>query len=207
MNEPNNLRHLADETLVRLAQEGDQVAFSVLIERQKPAAMRLALSVLRERCDAEDEVQNACWKAFQHLGGFQKEAKFSTWFHRIVLNQCLMRLRSQKRNRMVYMDDVVTAGETPARVELRDPQATPETAVAQREVSGVLRGEVRRMPPILRRVLELRDVQELPMADVAQELGISVPAAKSRLLRARQELRQKLERHTGRLGLATLTTT
>jgi RNA polymerase sigma-70 factor (ECF subfamily) len=67
-----------------------------------------------------------------------------------------------------------------------------------------LRGEIARIPPLLRNVFLLRDVQQLPMADVAEQLGISIAAAKSRLLRARLELRTRLERHEGRLGVATL---
>jgi len=200
-----NLAAVKDEDLVRLAQEGDQAAFSELIERQKSIGMKMALSILRDRCDAEDEVQNACWKAFEHIGQFNHEAKFSTWFNRIVVNQCLMRLRKQRRSRMVYLDDVLVGEESNTRLELRDERESPEELLGNEEVGDMLRDEVKRMPPLLRRVFELREMEERPMDDVADQLGISVPAAKSRLLRARQELRRKLDRHTGRLGRATLT--
>jgi len=194
-----------DEELVIAAQAGDHAAFAELIARHQANALKMAMSVLRDRCDAEDEVQNACWKAFEHIGQFQQEAKFSTWFNRIVVNQCLMRLRQQRRSRFVYLDDVLTNEEGQTKMELPDRGISPETHMGQLEVGSVLEQEVRRMPPLLRKVFELRDVEELSMNEVAEELEISVPAAKSRLLRARQELRRKLDRHCGRLGLATLT--
>jgi RNA polymerase sigma-70 factor (ECF subfamily) len=198
------LAHLADDELVLMAQGGDNEAFGELVERHQATCKRLAYSVLKDKQDAEDEVQNALWKAYEHLGQFQRDAKFSTWLSRIVLNQCLMRLRKDKRARFLYLDEGV-AGEEVARLDLPDEGATPETALAQSEVGRVLETEIRRIPPMLRDVFMMRDVQEMPMPDVAEKLGISIAAAKSRLLRARLELRSRMEKHTGRLGLATLT--
>ena len=196
---------LRDEDLVKRAQSGDHPAFAELIERHQGMAQKMAYSILRDRSDAEDEVQNACWKAFEHIGQFQQEAKFSTWFNRIVVNQCLMRLRQQRRSRFVYLDDVLENEDGQTRLELADEGVSPEDALGQAELGDILEQEMRRMPLLLRKVFELREVDELSMCEVASELGISVPAAKSRLLRARQELRRKLDRHCGRLGLATLT--
>ncbi len=193
-----NLAHLSDEQLVTLAQKGENDAFSELIQRHQTTCKRLAFSVLRDKQDAEDEVQNALWKAYEHLGQFQQDAKFSTWLSRIVLNQCLMRLRKDKRARYLYLDEGV-AGEEIARLELADDSATPEDALAQAQIGATINQEIRRIPPLLREVFILRDVEELPMPDVASRLGISLAAAKSRLLRARLELRDRMQRHVGRL--------
>lgn len=205
MNATTGVPSRRDEELVVLAQAGDQEAFAELLERHQPTALKMAYSILRDRSDAEDEVQNACWKAFQHIGQFHQEAKFSTWFNRIVVNQCLMRLRQQKRSRFVYLDDVLENEDGQVRMELAGDEISPEEALGQTELGELLEQEMRRMPPLLRKVFELREVDEKSMCEVADELGISVPAAKSRLLRARQELRRKLDKHCGRLGLATLT--
>ena len=205
MNKSPDLVLIRDEELVTRAQAGDHAAFTELLERHQTTAQKMAYGILRDRSDAEDEVQNACWKAFEHLGQFQQEAKFSTWFHRIVVNQCLMRLRQQKRSRFVYLDDVLQNEDGQTRMEVAGDEISPEDALGQAELSELLEQEMRRLPVLLRKVFELREVDELSMCDVAGELGISVPAAKSRLLRARQELRRKLDRHCGRLGLATLT--
>lgn len=191
-----------DEGLVLLAQQGDNAAFAQLVERHYNSCLKLACSILRDREDAEDEVQNACWKAYEHIGQFQRDAKFSTWLTRIVVNQCLMRLRQHRRQKTVYVEDV--AGEDARVMELPSTEVSPEAELGQAEVALVLRNEISRIPPLLRKVFLLRDVQELPMQDVADELGISLAAAKSRLLRARVELRNRLRKHEGRLGPATL---
>ena len=198
------LAGVADDELVVLAQAGDNTAFTELIERHQSTCKRMAVSILRDQQDAEDEVQNAFWKAYEHLGQFQQDAKFSTWLSRIVVNQCLMRLRKDRRARFVYLDEGVP-GEDVASLDLPDRTQSPEQALAQTEVGAVLQGEIRRIPPLLRDVFILRDVEELAMPEVAEKLGISIAAAKSRLLRARLELRQRMEKHCGRLGAASLT--
>ncbi len=197
------LSDLEDVALVDLAQDGNDLAFAELVKRYQPACFKQALSILRDRSDAEDEVQNALWKAFQHIGQFNKEAKFSTWLTRIVVNQCLMRLRQGRRAKFLYIDDTMV-GEEVQTLELPDERESPERGVAKDELAKVLQQEISRIPPLLRTVFELRDVQELPMPEVADRLGISVAAAKSRLLRARMELRQRMGKHFGRLGPATL---
>lgn len=202
-NNPD-LAVLRDEQLVVDAQQGSNPAFAELIQRHRSTSLKLAMSVLRDFSDAEDEVQNATWKAFEHIGTFNQDAKFSTWFSRIVLNQCLMRLRKQRRARLFYLEDARGADEA-VRLELPDIAATPEDEVGSTQVAAILRQEVRRMPPLLREVFVLRELEQRPMPNVAETLGISIPAAKSRLLRARLELKRKLERHCGRQGAATLT--
>jgi len=192
-----------DEELIRLAQAGDHSAFSELTRRNYPVSLRLAFSILRDREEAEDEVQNAYWKAFRHLGQFHFDAKFSTWITRIVVNQCLMRLRSARRASWLYLDDA-RMGEERGSLDLTDPALTPEMQVGTRELSVLLQREIRRIPPLLRKVFELREVDELPMPEVAERLGISIAAAKSRLLRARAELRDRLTRYCGAKGLGGL---
>jgi RNA polymerase sigma-70 factor (ECF subfamily) len=187
----------SDDDLVLEAQSGSQEAFSELMRRHSRTSFQVALSMLRDAEDAADEVQNAYWKAYSHIGGFEREARFSTWITRIVMNQCLMRLRQQRRARFVYMDDM-TPGEDSAAFELPSTGETPETALAHAEIAAALRREIDRIPPLLRHALVLREVQELPMPQVAGRLGISIAAAKSRLLRARRELRNRMEKYRAR---------
>ena len=110
---------IEDEALVRMAQSGNNAAFAELIERHQATVKRLATSILRDATNAEDEVQNGFWKAFEHLNQFQQDAKFSTWLSRIVVNQCLMRLRKERRAKFLYLDEGV-AGEEIATLELPD---------------------------------------------------------------------------------------
>ena len=195
----SDLSQVADDELVRWAQAGDQASFSELTRRNYSSSFKLAVSILRDWQEAEDEVQNAYWKAYQHIGQFQQDAKFSTWMTRIVVNQCLMRLRQVRRANFLYIDDTLI-GEERGTLELVDAGDSPEEQLGTKELGALLKQEIRRIPPLLRSVFLLRDVNELPMAEVAERLGISVAAAKSRLLRARIELRSRLEKLSGQAG-------
>ena len=190
---------LRDQTLVEMARQGNQDAFGELIRRHQQKCVDIATFFLRNRGDAEDEVQNAFSKAYAHLDQYQGEAEFSTWLARIVSNQCLMLMRVKRRTRFVYLDETPSSHEAP-QMELPACGPDPEGELAFNQMKTVLRREIRRIPPMLRNVMLLRDIQELPMTDVAERLGITVPAAKSRLLRARTELRSRLMRHTTKAG-------
>jgi RNA polymerase sigma-70 factor (ECF subfamily) len=190
-----------DEVLVNEARAGNARAFGELIKRHRNACMKRAKLMLRNRSDAEDEVQNAFWKALQRLDQFRGEGSFSAWLNRIVENQCLMRIREDQNARFVYLDE---STESNVRLELVSQRADPEDALGLDEVLVLMRREISRMPPLLRNVMLLRDLDQLPMPDVANRLGLSVPAAKSRLMRARTELRSRVTKHCGRKGAGTL---
>jgi RNA polymerase sigma-70 factor, ECF subfamily len=189
--------------LVSMARLGDKQAFGELIKRYHHRCVSLAGYMLRDRGDAEDEAQNAYWKAFQRLDQYQGDAEFSIWLSRIVVNQCLMFLRANRRARFLRIDAGIP-GFPGGTIDLPSWRLDPEGELGNRQVHDVLNQEIRRIPPLLRNVVLLRDVEELPIAEVAERLGITVPAAKSRLLRARSELRQRVLRHCGRSGHAAL---
>ncbi|HVX66218.1 MAG: RNA polymerase sigma factor [Acidobacteriota bacterium] len=186
----------SDDNLLELARGGDAASFGKLIERHYRPCFRLALSIVRNRGDAEDEVQNACWKAWERLWQYQAGGTFSAWLSRIVSNQCLMRIRQRRCSRIIRLDDPIDS-DGRFRLELIDQGALAEEQLGDREISEVLHREIRRIPPLLRNVMLLRDVQQLPMPDVAARLGLSVPAAKSRLMRARIELHSRLRKRCG----------
>jgi RNA polymerase sigma-70 factor (ECF subfamily) len=195
----------SDDELVAKAQQNNDEAFAELVRRTSASSLRLAMSILRDRQEAEDEVQNSYFNAWRHVSQFQRESKFSTWMSRIVANHCLMRLRKTRGLHFLYLDDA--SGDDAARpIELKDQGATPEGDLGSQELSAVLQKEIQRLPPLLQRVLVLRDVNELSTAEVASILGISASAVKSRLMRARLELRTRLQKYGGRGGWATLTT-
>ncbi len=186
-------RRLSDDELVVLAKTGDHPAFVELIKRHRLTSFKLAYGILRDRSDTEDELQNATWSAFTHIQQFQSEAKFSTWLASIVVNQCLMRLRKDRRARFLYIDDF-QLGDEMGTLDLRDRADTPEVDLRRRELSQIVRHEVKQLPTVLQSVIWLRDIQERSMREVAAELRISLAAAKSRLLRARLELKCRLQR-------------
>ncbi len=190
-------------SLVERCRLGDQRAFGELMRRYQNPAFKVALSIMRDYQDAEDEVQNAFWKAYEHINQFNREAKFSTWLTRIVVNQCLMHLRKARRTKFTYIDEAISPDDQ-LTVELPDGRQSPEQELGKFEVGAVLQDEIRRTPPLLRNVFLLRDVEQRPMTEVANTLGISVAAAKSRLLRARAELRSRMRKHYGDVGPAML---
>lgn len=190
-----------EEILIEAAKNGDTDAFGELVERHRKSCLKRATTMVRNRSDAEDEVQAAFWKAFQRLDQFRAEGSFAAWLGRIVENQCLMRIRESRNARFEYLDESSDAN---LRIELVGQSANPEDQVGKEEVVQLLRREVSRIPPLLRHVMLLRDLDQMPMPDVAGRLGLSIPAAKSRLMRARTELRSRIMKHCGRKGAGTL---
>ena len=195
---------LPESNLIHFAQLGSEAAFQELAIRTRAGCIRQATAILRNPNDAEDEVQNALWKAYTHLGHFSQQCKFSTWVTRIVINHCLMRYRRMRRKPLVFFDRYNLNGSGYTVYEPTDSE-TPESEVARDELRGVLRGELRLIPPLLRVPLELRYMEGQSIENVAMVLGISIAAAKSRLHRAHSYLRERMLRHCGHRGPASLT--
>lgn len=198
------LARMREDDLVELAQRGSTAAFQELISRAKDSCVRIATVILRNPADAEDEVQNAFWKAYTHLAVFNRQSLFSTWVTRIVINHCLMRHRKAQKLRFVPFE---IAGQGGISFVVHEPEEgeTPERALGRTELTDVLRDELRKIPPLLRIPLEMRYFQDRSVGDVADALGISKAAAKSRLHRAQNYLKDRMLRHCGRRGAATLT--
>jgi RNA polymerase sigma-70 factor (ECF subfamily) len=188
-NQTQDNQTLDNEELLTRSRQGDQNAFTELIQRHHATCINIATCILRDRDQAQDEVQKAYWKAYVHLDQCHGGDGVVAWLLSIVKTECLMLLRVKRRMPFLYIDDNRRDGQ---RRELRSNNTDPEHEVLERELVAVARREVELMPRLLQNVLVLRDLQELSMTDVAQRLRISVPAAKSRLLRARQELRKRV---------------
>lgn len=185
-----------DAILVAMAKAGDTKAFEQLVQRHYQGCINLASLILRDRSDAQDQVQEACWKAFEHLDQYHGDAEFVSWMFRIVVNQCLMLMRVRRKTRFFYLDGDLSAGGDRTQ-ELPASTPDPEYELLDSELRDVLRREICHIPRLLRNVMLLYDLQELPMTVVAGRLGISIAAAKSRLLRARAELRKRVLTKSG----------
>jgi len=187
-------------SLVTRAREGDTNAFNDLVRRYDRKIYRLAMNITQNAEDAEDVLQETFLKAFEHLGDFQGNSKFYTWLVRIAVNEALMKLRKRKSDRTVPLDEPVDTGDETVVREIAVWDQDPETKYSQEELGGILKEAVESLRPAFRTVFVLRDIEELSTEDTAQALGISVPAVKSRLLRARLQLREKLTRFFKRKG-------
>ena len=180
--------------LVAAAQAGDITAFETLVGRYERKILRLAQNITQNREDAEDVMQEAFLKAYEHLSGFQGNSRFYTWLVRIAVNQALMKLRKRRPNQ-VSIDEEVNTGEDMIPREIEDWGPSPEDRYKQTELSDILSSEIADLEPPFRIVFQLRDIEELSTEETAEALGLSVPAVKSRLLRARLKLRQKLNKY------------
>lgn len=181
--------------LVNAARGGDVGAFEKLVRKYDRNVFRIAQHITQNREDAEDVVQDAFLKAFQNLGQFQGQSKFYTWLVRIAVNEALMRLRRRRPERMVSLDEDVKTDEDSMPREVADWSPNPEQLYTQSELREILTKTIQGLPPGFRTVFILRDVEGLSTEETAAALDLSVPAVKSRLLRARLQLRERLTKY------------
>jgi RNA polymerase sigma-70 factor (ECF subfamily) len=191
MNEP-----VSDELkLVRAAKAGDIGAFEQLVHRYDRNVFRIAQHITQNREDAEDVVQDAFLKAYENLQNFQEQSKFYTWLVRIAVNEALMRLRRRRPERMVSLDEDVKTEEDSMPREVADWSPNPEQQYTQAELRDILTRTIQGLPSSFRTVFVLRDVEGLSTEETAEALDLSIPAVKSRLLRARLQLRERLNKY------------
>ena len=189
-----------EAAIVAQARLGDAKAFSELLRRYEGKIFRLALHITQNREDAEDVLQEAFLKAYEHLDQFQGQSKFYTWIVRIAVNQALMKLRKRKTDRSVSLDETIDTGEDTVAREIAAWDENPEQQYSREEINEILSSAIDGLAPIYRAVFVLRDVDELSTEETAEALDLSIPAVKSRLLRARLQLRDKLTRYFKRKG-------
>jgi RNA polymerase sigma-70 factor (ECF subfamily) len=189
-----------ESELVSRAQAGEDEAFSELVGRYQNKIYRLAKNITQNNEDAEDVLQETFLKAYSHLGGFQRNSRFYTWIVRIAVNEALMKLRKRRSDRAVPLDEPVETGEEAVAREIAVWDDNPEQRYSREEMQQILDDAVEELKPDFRTVFVLRDIEELSTEETAETLGISIPAVKSRLLRARLALREKLTRKFKRKG-------
>ena len=189
-----------ESELVERARKGDAGSFSVLLRRYEGKIFRLAMNITQNREDAEDVLQEAFLKAYEHLDQFQGNSRFYTWIVRIAVNQALMKLRKRRSDRAVSLDEQIDTGEDTVVREIAAWDPDPEERFSREELHGILTGAIDELSPIYRTVFTLRDVDGLSTEETAEVLDLTVPAVKSRLLRARLQLRDKLTRFFKRKG-------
>jgi RNA polymerase sigma-70 factor (ECF subfamily) len=189
-----------ESTLVAQSREGDTRAFGELVRRYEGKIFRLAQHVTQNREDAEDVLQETFLKAYEHLDQFKGDSKFYTWIVRIAVNQALMKLRRRKTDKSVSLDETIDTGEDTITREIAAWDEDPEQRFSREELGEILDSAVDSLEPPYRSVFVLRDIEELSTEETAEALNLSVPAVKSRLLRARLQLREKLTRYFKRKG-------
>lgn len=186
--------HLENESvLVAEARTGNQQAFNTLLTQYARHVFRLTYNITSNREDAEDTMQEAFLKAYLNLNHFQGDSRFYTWLVRIAINEALMKLRRRHAESEVSLDEpIVTDDSDLMPREIEDWGENPERRFAQRELQQILTEAIESLAPPYRIVFLLRDVERFSTEETAEMLGLSVPAVKARLLRARLKLRERL---------------
>jgi RNA polymerase sigma-70 factor (ECF subfamily) len=177
----------SDESLVALAKAGAHLAFAELCDRHRERAYRFAYRITRNKEDAEDAVQESLLKVLTHLQTFDGRSTFSTWFMRIATNSALMTLRKKRVRTYLSLEE-----ECLHPPQESHPSSNPQLHLLQQECEELVKAAICRLPPTLRSVTEIRYSLDISLCEVAKLEGISVAAAKSRLMRARKFLNRAL---------------
>ena len=180
-----------EAALVTEARSGNTTCFETLMSRYERKIYRVAKNITKNDSDAEEVTQEAFFKAFEHIEDFKGESRFYTWLVRITVNQALTNVRKRRPNQF-SLDDPIETEELSIPREIEDWGPTPEAMYSQNELAEILSRTIAELHPPLGVVFQLRDVKNLSTQETSKLLRISVAAVKSRLLRARLALRDKL---------------
>ncbi len=172
---------------------GEKELFYNLIQPYERALFLAAHSVLQNEADAEEVAQEAVLKAFTHLKDFRRESKFSTWLIQITINEARMKRRKDRRSLYESIDQGQESDEGDyIPMDFADWREIPSEELHRKQLRQALQKAIAALPPIYREVFMLRDIQQMNIADTAKALGITEASVKTRLLRARLQVRDAL---------------
>jgi RNA polymerase sigma-70 factor (ECF subfamily) len=181
-----------DDQVVERIRAGETALYEILMRRYNQRLYRIARSILRNDVDAEDVMQEAYVRAYEHLNQFASEAKFSTWLTKIAVYEALGRLRRSGRT-----EDLDSLLDADLYIKVTSNTRDPERQAYDHELRLVLERAIDALPEIYRLVFVLRSVEGLAVAETAACLEIGAEAVKTRLHRARSLLRKDLQQRAG----------
>lgn len=186
-------------SLINRLKKGDSDAFAEMVDRYSTGVYRIAYRFTSDQQDAEDVLQETFIKAFKALPEFEGRSSLSTWLYRIAVNEALMLLRKRnpKQVSLEQSTSVEDDDETETNLNLADWCCLPEDVLLSSESRNFLDAAVKKLPETLRSVFILRDIEGLSIHDTAETLGLSETNVKTRLLRARLQMRQNLAQYFG----------
>jgi RNA polymerase sigma factor (sigma-70 family) len=180
---------MSDLGIARRIAGGDQEQFTALIRQYNRRLYRLARATLRDDAEAEDALQDAYLCAYHGIQDFRGDAAISTWLSRLVLNECLSRIR--RGNRRSKVVPLVSSNDEVGLVA-EEPAGRPERIVARAQMRGLLEQKLDELPEAFRVVFVLRSVEELSVEETAEVLGVPAATVRTRYFRARGLLREAL---------------
>jgi RNA polymerase sigma-70 factor (ECF subfamily) len=186
-----------DAELVPLLKAGEPAAFEEILRRYEGKVFSLVRGLTRNDSDAQDALQDTFLSVYQKIGSFKGESSLSTWIYRVAVNAALMKIRKRKQDdRTVPIDEYLPAFDGAGHVvALPDGAPLADQVLLNKELAGYLKESIQALPPDDRAIVILRDQEGMSNEEVAAVMGLSVPAIKSRLHRARLYLRARLSRY------------
>ncbi len=184
-----------DAALIRAFHEGDKAAFDKLVLKHKDRLFNLCYRLLGDYEEANDSAQETFIKVYRALKKFRFESAFSTWLYRIAVNTCKNKLKSsayRQKRKMVPLDNPVLANRSRPSREIQDESQSPAIELEKKERMRIIQEAINALPPEQKEVVTLRDIEGFSYEEVAEITGFNLGTVKSRLARARQDLRKKL---------------
>jgi RNA polymerase sigma-70 factor (ECF subfamily) len=184
-----------DAALIRAFHEGDKAAFDRLVLKHKDRLFNLCFRLLGDYEEANDSAQEAFIKVYRSLKKFRFESAFSTWLYRIAVNTCKNKLKSsayRQKRKMVPLDNPHSLNSRRLGREIHDESQSPAIELEKKERMRVIQEAINALPPEQREVVTLRDIEGFSYEEVAEITGFNLGTVKSRLARARLDLKKKL---------------
>ena len=184
-----------DAILIRAFQEGEKIAFDKLVLKHKKKVFNMCYRFLGDYEEANDSAQETFIKVYRSLKKFRFESAFSTWLYRIAVNTCKNKLKSSaygQEKKMIPLDNPVSPERVMPALEIRDESQSPANELEKKEKMRVIQEAINALPPEQREVVTLRDIEGFSYEEVAEITGINLGTVKSRLARARLDLRKRL---------------
>lgn len=192
---------LDEAALLAGLRAGEDSAYEALLRTYSGRMLAVARRFLASEDDAREAVHEAFVSAFKAMDRFEGDSKISTWLHRIVVNACLMKLRTRRRKPEESIDDLLPRfGQNGHLTAPASGWLGADALIEREETRTLVRDAITRLPEAYRTVLLLRDIEEFDTEQTAEALGLTKAAVKTRLHRARQALRQLLDEHFSRTG-------
>lgn len=193
----NTQNNPSDSELIRRFNDGDQQAFDTLVERYSSKAYQIAYGILGNRSDAEEVAQDVFVRIHRALSKFRGDAEFSTWMYRIAVNLARNKYRwnkSRGAKRNFSIDNPIEGEDgSQIQIELPEPRLQPDEQNEFDEFKKNIMEELHNLPPVYREALVLRNIEDMSYEEIAQTLGCKLGTIKSRIARAREELRRRME--------------
>lgn len=183
-----------ENILVKKAINGDNSAFEMLMEKHMGIIYNIALRMAANQDDAEDMTQEIMIKIFRSLSSFKGNSKFSTWIYRVAVNTCLDELKKKKNKKHLSLDAEISGDDGEGQLEIKDDSPSPEKLAEQNELRDMVAAAVKLLSDEHRAVIVLRDIRGMSYSEIAEILGCSDGTVKSRISRARAQLKMILEK-------------